>query len=346
VSVYQINPLQDSRWRHFLLEHPSASAFHTPSWLEALRRTYGYEPLVFTTSAPGGELTNGLLFCRINSRLTGRRLVSLPFSDHCEPLVDSPKDIEELRCSLEDLLKREHLKHIEVRPASARLEGERGFGKAKGFWFHKIDLRPSQDELFRRFHRDCVQRKIRRAQREALTYEAGRSGLLLQQFYHLLVLTRRRQQLLPQPLKWFRNLVDSLGDRINIRVASKDGWPVASILTLHYKDVLVYKYGCSDARFSQCGGIQLLFWQAIRQAKETGLLEFDLGRSDCGDPGLVAFKDRWGSSRSTLTYWRYPPPELPDPRVGWTMRMAKQMLTHIPGGFLTAAGKLLYKHVG
>ena len=191
-----------------------------------------------------------------------------------------------------------------------------------------------------------MQRKVRRAKREALSYEAGRSGLLLQQFYHLLVLTRRRQQLPPQPLKWFRNLVDSLGDRIRIRVASKDGQPVAGILTLHYKDVLVYKYGCSDARFSPCGGIQLLFWRAMQEAKEIGLQEFDLGRSDCDNPGLVTFKDRWASSRSALTYWRYPAPDPEKLQPGWTMRMAKQMLSHIPDAFLTTAGKLLYKHVG
>jgi len=345
VNVYQIDPLEDLRWRHFLSEHPSASVFHTPAWLDALRRTYGFEPLVFTTCAPGRELTNGLVFCRINSHLTGRRLVSLPFSDHCEPLLNGTNDIAQLLCSLEGHVEKENWKYIEMRPASIYLEGRPGFGKAKGFWFHKIDLRPSRDELFRSFHRDCVQRKVRRAEREALSCEVGRSESLLQQFYHLLLLTRRRQQLPPHPLNWFRNLIGCLGDRIQIRVASKAGQPVASILTLHYKDVLVYKYGCSDARFNQFGGTQLLFWRAIQEAKENGLQEFDLGRSDCDNPGLVTFKDRWGSSRSTLTYWRCPAPDLETLRPGWTMRVAKQVLAHMPDGFLAAAGKLLYKHV-
>ena len=345
MSVYHINPIEDLRWRHLLLEHPRASVFHSPAWLEALRRTYGCEPFVLTTCPPGRELTNGLVFCRINSRLTGRRLVSLPFSDHCEPLWDGPKDITEMLCSLEGLVQEENLKYIEIRPASASVEGVPAFGKAKGFWLHRIDLRPSRDELLRSFHRDCVQRKVRRAEREALRYEAGRSESLLQQFYHLLLLTRRRQQLPPHPLNWFRNLIACLGDSAKIRVASKEGQPVASVLTLCHKDALVYKYGCSDARFSQCGGMQLLFWRAIEEAKEEGLQEFDLGRSDCDNPGLVAFKDRWGSSRSTLTYWRYPAPTFENLRPGWPTRVAKQMFAHMPDGVLTAAGKLLYRHV-
>ena len=42
-------------------------------------------------SPPDEPLENGFLFCRVESWLTGRRLVSLPFSDHCEPLCKGKK---------------------------------------------------------------------------------------------------------------------------------------------------------------------------------------------------------------------------------------------------------------
>ena len=47
-------------------------------------------------------------------------------------------------------------------------------------------------------------------------------------------------------------------------------------------------------------------WKAIQEAKNDQLDEFDMGRSDCDNPGLIAFKDRWGAARSTLSYLRYP----------------------------------------
>src|SRR5262245_33815346 len=93
-------PLLDPRWSALTARHACASAFHSPAWLEALRQTYGYEPVVLTTAARGHDLTNGLVFCRIRSWLTGSRLVALPFSDHCEPLVDTP---EQLDCILNAL---------------------------------------------------------------------------------------------------------------------------------------------------------------------------------------------------------------------------------------------------
>src|SRR5579862_5526560 len=80
LCCYQLDPTQDPRWTELVGRHPKASVFHTVGWLKALRCTYGYEPVAFTTSPPSGGLKNGIVFCRINSWLTGKRLVSLPFS--------------------------------------------------------------------------------------------------------------------------------------------------------------------------------------------------------------------------------------------------------------------------
>src|SRR2546425_4347416 len=153
--------------------------FHSRGWLEALRRTYRYEPIAYTTSPPGAELANGLVFCRVDSRLTGHRLVSLPFSDHAEPLVDSE---EELRCLLEFLeheLTRREWKYIEIRPLRRAVTKSSGFEKSGVFYSHRLDVRRPIDVLFRGLHKDSVQRKIRRSEREALTYEEGRSDVLL-----------------------------------------------------------------------------------------------------------------------------------------------------------------------
>ncbi len=98
MSIHTIDPLSDRRWDDLVARHPNASAFHQRGWLEALARTYGYEPVVFTTSSPTAELKNGLVFCRVKSWLTGSRLVSLPFSDHCEPICDSTEEMKTLIC--------------------------------------------------------------------------------------------------------------------------------------------------------------------------------------------------------------------------------------------------------
>ena len=344
--IYGIDPLRDPRWAEMVEKHPRASAFHTPGWLEALRRTYGYEPVVYTTSPPRADLTNGMVFCRVSSRVTGRRLVSLPFSDHCEPLTERPEDLLSLLNGLESTRSDEGWKYVEVRPRTSRDAPLPGLSPAQRYCFHSLDLRPGLEEIFRRFHKDSTQRKIRRAERERLTYEEGRSEALVEKFYTLLLRTRRRQHLPPHPRAWFSTLAECLGDSMKIRVASKEGRPIASILTLSWKDVMVYKYGCSDERFHNLGGMHLLLWTAIQEAKTGGCREFDLGRSECDNPGLITFKDRWGASRAELAYWRHPAPVVPIAAAALARRVAKLAFARLPNRLLIAVGDVLYKHIG
>jgi lipid II:glycine glycyltransferase (peptidoglycan interpeptide bridge formation enzyme) len=346
VTIYKLNPLLDRRWQTFVDRHARASVFHTTQWLEALRRTYGYEPVVYTTSPPASELSNGVVFCRIRSWLSGSRLVSLPFSDHCEPLA-SANELAELMDWLRASRHRKHWKYIELRPLGTN-DGARtrDLTKSESFSLQVLDLNVSLDTLFHNFHKSCVQRKIHRAEREQLTYEEGRSETLLKKFYDLLLLTRRRHGLPPQPLVWFRNAVACLSDRVLIRVASKDGRPVAAIITIQYKDVLVYKYGCSDSRFNNLGGNALLFWRAIQDAKRDGVVKFDLGRSEPDNSGLVTFKENWGAVSMPLEYYRLPARQALHINSGWRTRVAKGVFSIMPDPLLAATGRLLYRHIG
>ncbi|MDH3601350.1 MAG: GNAT family N-acetyltransferase [Candidatus Tectomicrobia bacterium] len=348
MTTYRIDPLSDARWSQFLDRHPDASIFHTPGWLKALYRTYGFEPVVYTTSGPGQDLTNGVPFCRINSWLTGQRLISLPFADHCQPLVDQPEVLQDVLRTLENDCKTAQWKYIQLRPLRVDgdlIERHTHFGGTSDEFFHAMPLGIDEQDLFRGLHKSCVQRPIRRAAREGFTYEEGISEALLAKFYQLLVMTRRRHQIPPQPIIWFRNLIDCLGDRLKIRVASKDGKPIASIITLSYQKSVVYKYGCSDPKHYNLGGMIALLWQAIQEAKKQGADYFDLGRSARSNTGLVEFKDRWGASRSPLTYYKYPMMRGSPTTEGWKMHLANHIFSRLPDRILTAAGNVLYRHI-
>ena len=350
-GLYRFQPLDDPRWRTFLQRHPRSSVFHTVEWLDALRRSYGYEPIAITTCPPTADLRNAVVFCHVNSWLTGRRLVSLPFSDHCEPLVDTTTDMEAIIENVETEIGRQELRYAEIRPMHATGSVTGGYHGTRSYCLHLTDIRPDLDELFRKFHKDSIQRKIRRAEREGLTYEDGRSASLLNVFYGLMLLTRRRHGVPPQPIGWFQALIDCFGQALKIRVVFKSKQPVAAVLTLRYKDTVVYKYGCSDTEFHNLGGMHLLLWRTIREAKEDGLCVLDLGRSDWEDRGLITFKDRWGSKQSTLTYLRFfAPTEVRRTMMAtdaeWNRRTAKKVFRCLPDWTLRSVGDLLYRHFG
>lgn len=346
MRIHVLDPLLDCRWDEFVARHPNASVFHDRGWLEALARTYSYELYVLTSSPFGQPLENGIVVGRVSSWITGARLVSLPFSDHCEPLLREGENTEEFIHWMQDACDLQKWRYVELRPLAASYQQRDGLQPSRSYWFHDLDLSLSLDQIFQRLHKNSFQRKVQRAERECLSYEMGRSEQLMEKFYRLLMKTRRRQQLLPQPRAWFKNLLECMREKLQIRVASKDGKPVATMLTLHHGSSVVYKYGCSDERFHNLGGMPFLFWKLVEESKASSAERIDLGRTDLTNEGLIAFKDRLGADKKLLTYYRY----TKAPKRGVTAlsdsRALRQFFSLLPETVCSAAGRILYRHLG
>lgn len=341
MTLHEIDPLRDRRWRDLTQRCERSSLFHTTEWLEALRRTYGYQPVAFTNAGPGEPISNALLFCRVNSWLTGKRLVALPFSDHCEPLVESPSMLAALLESLKPMVG-PRCRYIEVRPLHMPVNVE-GFSPSADYIAHAIDLRPDLGVIEDGLHKNHARRAIRKALRSGVDVEVGRSRELLADFYTLHEMTRRRHSAPIQPYRWFQNLLDCLKDRLTIYMARLGRQPAATILTARHKTTLMFKYGCLDPAYNRLGGTPHLFWRAIEDAKQEGLVLFDLGRSDTDNPGLIAFKDHLGATRTPLTYYRHPPHQ---EEQQWLPRLASTVYAKTPSRLQTVLSSRLYKHFG
>jgi hypothetical protein len=131
---------------------------------------------------------------------------------------------------------------------------------------------------------------------------------------------------------------------MTVRIASRDGRPIAGIVTLTYKNVMTYKYGCSDARCHELGGMSFLLWRSIQEAKELGMRVFDLGRSDITHDGLIAFKEHWGAERHPLRYWRYRG-KMFKRRHRFEFNTVKNLLPLAPNAVLRLGGPILYRHM-
>jgi hypothetical protein len=347
MTIYELDPIRDPRWRELLERHPNASVFHSPAWLQALNDTYRYEAIAITTTEPGRPLENGLVFCRVKSWLTGCRLVSLPFSDHCQPLVDSESDMAEFLNYLRVQFSAGRWKYVELRLLNSDVpEGGPAFKESASFCFHQLDLRPTIDDLQRKMERTSIRRPLRVAEREGLTIEWGRSDSLLQKLRDLLLLSRQRHHVPPQPLEWFQSLIRNFNEELTIWIVSAYGHPAAGLLALRFKDDIVFKNGGSDARFHSLGSVPFLYFTALRDAQKRNATSLDLGRSDLDNPGLLRFKDNWGASRVPLTYYRL---SQDSAALAWRPRgmgLAQVVFSSLPKPLLTTAGRLLYRHIG
>ena len=81
-------------------------------------------------------------------------------------------------------------------------------------------------------------------------------------------------------------------------------------------------------------------------AQEEGCAEFSFGRTDPRESGLVAYKRHWGCKEEELGAFRTPgwPRRHANPWSGFTQRIARVLIQHLPARLYGLAGDLFYRH--
>src|SRR5438105_4313215 len=88
-----INPLEYAGWDSLLSTHNENAFFHSSAWARVLHASYGHQPFYFCRISDS-QLHALLPVMEVSSWCTGRRGVSLPFTDECPGLKSLPGDSE------------------------------------------------------------------------------------------------------------------------------------------------------------------------------------------------------------------------------------------------------------
>jgi hypothetical protein len=301
-SLEIINPLQHKGWDELLLSSQHYSFFHTQAWAKVLFSSYGYEPAYFTAIYGQGQ-PSVVPLMSINSFLTGKRGISLPFSDFCEPILTEPEEWQNIFAAMAEFGKQNHWKYIEWRGGENLIKAGTYYSK---YYVHNLKLSPQAEEVYARF-RDSTKRNIQKAIREQVESKVSTSMDSLESFYQLNCLTRKKHGLPPQPYSFFRNLyrcVISRGKGI-IVLGLHQSKVIAAGLYLHFGDKAIYKYGASDNSYQNLRPNNLVMWRAIQWYSENGYQEFSFGRTSPHHEGLLQFKRGWGAAEETIKYFRH-----------------------------------------
>lgn len=340
--LHILDPL-DERWNDLICSHPSANIFHHPKWSKVIADSYGYRPFVVAVLDEAKEIGAALPCMELNSHLTGRRWVSLPFTDHCVPLVRNPAALDFLTESLASLAGTKTVPSIELRGPMSRHPALHPRG---GQVLHILLLNARSEQVRQRFH-TSHRRNIKTAEKRGVRIEWGTNRAHLEEFYRLHLETRRRQGIPIQPWSFFdllwRELIQP-GCGF-VLLAYKEKECLAAAVFLHWQQTLTYKYGASSRAGLGLRPNDLLFWSAIRWGCENGFTFFDLGKSDVENKGLRAFKSGWGADETPLNYYQLscaPNRSLQSQ----LMPIMESVIRHSPPWVCRAAGELLYGHFG
>ncbi|MES2474686.1 MAG: GNAT family N-acetyltransferase [Verrucomicrobiota bacterium] len=302
VSLERIDPLSGDRWDKDIINHPNLTIFHRSAWARVLNETYGHQPYYLKFISSEGSQT-WVPLMEVDSRLTGRRGVCLPFADFAGPLWSSAVDPESVYQSLQQFAKEQKWKRLDIRHTEVSPHGAQPFISYDG---HVLDLRQREDELERRLD-TAVRRAIRKAARAGLEISIKTDAESTAAFYQLHCQTRRRHGLPPQPFRFFssiqRNLLSQgLGE---IVLATLHGKPIAGAVFLRSAGRAIYKFGASDPAHWETRPNQWVMWHGIKHLIANGCSELHFGRTSRGDEGLSRFKRSWGCESSELNYFRH-----------------------------------------
>ena len=302
VDLEVLRDLRDPTWDSQVLSHPDGTVFHTLAWGRVLSRTYGHQPFYLRYSRKG-SVTALVPLMEVRSWVTGRRGISLPFSDLCDPLFFGWAGAKRILEDLRDLAAEQRWRYFEVRgemdlPVSAIPSME--------FYAHGIDLVGTPDEVFHRFE-GSVRRAIRKAERSSLLAKVEQSWEALSEFYALHARTRRRQGVPPQPRKFFRNIHEEIispGYGFVV-LARKGAAPVAGAVFLLKGRQANYKYAASEKAYQELRGSNLVLWHGLRHLQVAGCESLHLGRTSLVNDGLRRFKLGWGGTERKLPYFAF-----------------------------------------
>lgn len=286
-------------------------------------------------------MLEGLLpIMEVDSWISGRRGIALPFTDDSEPWCSNRDVFRSLFRSAIELGAARGWKYFECR-------GGKNFPEdapsSLAYYGHAVQIVPDEECLFARLE-SSVRRAIRKSEKEGVTVEVSQSLDAVREFYKLQCKTRKKHGLPPQPFAFFQNIqkhVLSVNQGIVV-TARYQGQPIAASVYFHFGQHAIYKYGASDENFQHLRGNNMVMWEAIKWYRRKGIKRLELGRTSVANTGLRKFKLGWRAEEYPIEYWKYDMRRRrlmtdTDRAAGWynhAFRLMPMLLSRAIGAFL------------
>lgn len=368
LTIRRVEPWAEPGWDEYVASHPRAAVYHSSTWCRVVAETGGYRSACLVLEE-NGRVEGILPLMAVKSRLTGNRLVSLPFSDVCYPLASCTEAARALIREAGRIKEEEGCSLIELRGASALpqnttiskeadAEGnppsgpevEMGFSPVCHYTNYITPLTPDTEAVKKTFHKTSVRQTINKSFRLGVQVRRGEGEADMAEFYRLYLLNRRRHGIPPQPERLFDTIFATMRSEPQaiLYLAEHGGRAIASLVVLRYRSVAYAKYEGVDEAFRHLVPVYGLLWKSMEEAALDGFELYDWGRTAKDNPGLNAFKSRWGTEAQELSYYFHPPSRSPSVVDSSSLkyRLFTAMVRRMPLSICKAVGGRIFRHFG
>lgn len=298
----------------YVRAHPARTAYHELELGALIAETLGQSSRYLLARDASGAVRGALPLVRLESRLFGDYVVSMPWFNYGGPLADDEATCAALLQAAAGFARERGCSHMEIRETRPRPG-----------WLartHKVSMTlalPAEVDALERSFGASVRAQADKAARAGCTFRTGERELL-DDFYHLYCVRMRELGTPVQSRAFFENLLELFGKDAFLAVVARDGRALAAGFFLAHGDTLEVPWASSLRRANPLGVNMLLYRRALCEAVARGYRHFDFGRSSEGSP-TWRFKRQWGAVPRQL-YWHYwtaaelepPGPSADDPK--------------------------------
>jgi FemAB-related protein (PEP-CTERM system-associated) len=301
MEISELRTGEDDAWDSYIYESDTSTFYHQIGWRNIVLKTYGHKPRYLVARGDDGGIIGVLPMFLMESRLFGRKLVSVPFAPYGGVCADDAVVRGALVAEGGRVAREIGVDYLEIRG----LSGDRRYGSelVTNDAYFTLILRLERDPelVWQRFSR-----KVRNATRKAMKsgLEVGTGADYVRDFYRIYARNMRDLGAPVHAYSLYANLLEEFPEQTGIAVVRCDEQVIAGIFLLYFRDTVISGWASSNKSYQRFNPNNLLYWAVVKDSCEAGYEYFDFGRS-IADSGTYRFKKPWGAEVAQLCYQYY-----------------------------------------
>jgi len=296
ISVTLLNGENDA-WNDYVNATPDTSLYHRSEWKDLIQKVFGHSSYYFYACNSDKEIVGILPIVRLNSKLFGDFMVSMPYFNYGGAIANSLLIEQILLEEANDLAKKLGVNHIEYRDNIERKGLEARTEKVNMI----LSLPNSHDVLWDSFS-SKLRSQIKRPMREATESVIGNTECL-DDFYAVFARNMRDLGTPVYGKDFFKNILETFPQNSKIVIIRLKNKPVAAAFLLGDNNMLEIPWASTIKDVNHLSINMLLYWEVLKFAIDKQYRTFDFGRSS-KDAGTYRFKQQWGAKAKQM-YWHY-----------------------------------------
>ena len=297
LAVQPLTAHQCAEWDAFVQQQHDASLYHLSGWRSVCMEAFGHD-CPYLAAWRGGRIVAVLPLVRLQSRLFGHFMVSVPFFNNGGLLGSDAEARDALLAQAVALAQAKGCSHIELRERQP-LPG----------WPSRTDkismllaLPDSAEQLWKKLG-SKMRAQIKKAQSHGLQFQHG-GAELLDDFYEVFCTNMRDLGTPVYGKDFFATILRQAPGQPRLFIGrTKEGQAVSASLVVQHNGTMEVPWASTLRSANVLSANMELYWQMLLYACSQGCKVFDFGRSS-RESATYRFKKQWGAEPLEL-HWNY-----------------------------------------